>query len=71
MPQSLGSQRLGHDRVTEHTHTNSIDRLQAISKGKSGYSRNTLKGQSVDHLRRREALKYGGISFYGLANFIS
>ena len=32
--------------------------------------RNTLHRQSVDHLRRREALKYGAVSFYGLGNFI-
>ena len=31
---------------------------------------NTLHRQSVGHLRRRETLKYGMISFYGLGNFI-
>ena len=31
--------------------------------------RNTVRRQSVDHLRRQEALKYGVVSFYGLGNF--
>ena len=59
--------------LSDWTHTYRFYRqtLQAISNGKSGYSRNILKGQSVDHLRRWEALKYGGISFYDLVNFIS
>ena len=32
--------------------------------------RYTLHRQSVGHLRRREAPKYGVVSFYGLGNFI-
>ena len=32
--------------------------------------RDTLHRQNVGHLRRREALKYGVVSFYALGNFI-
>ena len=50
--------------------THSIDRMQSVSKGESGPERNTLHRHSVDQLRRREALKYGVVSFFGLSNFV-
>ena len=41
------------------------------SSGKqSSQGRNTFHRQSMDHLRRQEALKYGVVSFYGVGNVI-
>ena len=42
--------------------------MRSISKGKTGLGRNTLDRQMVGHLRRREAQKYGVVSFYELGN---
>ena len=36
--------------------------MQSISKGETGPGRNTLYRQSVGHLRRQEAPKYGVVS---------
>ena len=50
--------------------THSIGRMQSIAKGENGLGRNTHHRQSVDHLRRCEASKYGVVSLSELGNFI-
>ena len=37
--------------------------MRSISEDENGLGRNTLHRESVGHLRRREALKHGVISF--------
>ena len=45
-------------------------RDEVIGKKWIYLERNTLHRQSVGHLRKKEAPKYGMLSFYGLSNFI-
>ena len=45
-------------------------RDEVIGKNQIYLERNTLHRQSVGHLGRQEALKYGVVSFYKLGNFI-
>ena len=52
-----------------HGRKNSV-RDKVIGRKWIDLERNTLHRQSVGHLRRREAPKYGMVSFYGLGNFI-
>ena len=55
--------------LMSHRRKNSV-RDKVIGKKWIYLERNTLHRQSVGHLRRREALTYGMVSFYGLGNFI-
>ena len=52
-----------------HGRKNSV-RDKVMGKKWIYLERNTLHRQSVGRLRRREALKYGLVSFYGLGNFV-
>ena len=45
-------------------------RYKVIGKKWIYLERNTLHRQSVGHLRKKEAPKYGMLSFYGPSNFI-
>ena len=55
--------------LMSHRRKNSV-RDKVIGKKWIYLERNTFHRQSVVHLRRREALKYGMVGFYGLGNFI-
>ena len=55
--------------LISHQRKNSV-RDKVTGKKWIYLERNTLHRQSVGHLRRQEAPKYGVVSFYGLGNFI-
>ena len=59
----IGKKWIYLERYTFH-------RMQSLSKGKNSLGVNTFYRWSVGYLRRREALKYRVVSFYGLDNFL-
>ena len=51
-------------------HRKNSVRNKVIGKKCIYLERNTLHRQSVGHLRKQEAPKYGMVNFYGLGKFI-
>ena len=55
--------------LMSHLSKNSVGN-KVIGKKWIYLERNILYKQSMGHIRRQEALKYGAVSFYGVGNFI-